>query len=208
MNPLASDILEFWFGPRGGDPLARSAQWFKRDSAFDDEIRARFGATIESGARGEFDGWTKGDDDRDVAHASLALVILLDQFTRNVFRNSARAFATDEHALEISLRTQERGLDAKLTFIERYFLEMPMMHAESREVQRRSVTAFMRLVEEATNAGEPESIVKMLRSAHEYAVRHAEIVERFGRFPHRNTILGRTSTGDEIEFLRQPGSSF
>lgn len=211
MNPRATEILEFWFGPRDGDPLAPSARWFKRDEAFDEEIRRRFASDIERAMRGELDAWNS-EDARDgtetAARSSLAFVVLLDQFSRNAFRDTPRAFAQDERALEASLAGQQTGRDNQLTWIERYFFYMPMMHAESREMQHRSVANFAHLASEASSANAPDAIVKVLRLAHDFAVRHAAIVEHYGRFPHRNAILSRTSTSEELEFLKQPGSGF
>jgi uncharacterized protein (DUF924 family) len=198
MNAHAKAVLEFWFDERGGDVAALRARWFQKDAAFDDEIRRTFGDDIDRAARGDLDAWA------DEAAGALALVVLLDQMPRNVFRGSPRTFAGDARALSVSLGAQARGLDRALSFMERYVLLMPMMHAEDRDVQRRSVEAFGRLAAEAA----PESVQRIAAQAHDYAEQHARIVERFGRFPHRNALLGRASTPEEIEFLKQPGSSF
>ena len=141
------------------------------------------------------------------ARSVLAYVILTDQLTRNAFRDSGRAFALDEQALVASLDAQSRGIDTSLGFLERYVLYLPMMHAEDKEVQARCVSVFATLASDASKAGEDE-IAGMLRGAHDYAVRHQVIVERFGRFPHRNSLLDRTSTPDEAMFLLEPGAGF
>ena len=199
MNDRASTLLRFWFD---GDPLALGKRWFQKDDAFDDEIRRAFHDDIDRAGRGELDPWA------ETARGALALVVLLDQLPRNVFRGSPRSFAGDAPALAVSQGAQARGLDRELSFLERYVLLMPMMHAEDREVQRRSLEAFGRLAAEAAAAGAPEGVLKLVDGARDYAARHARIVERFGRFPHRNLLLGRASTTEEMAFLKEPGSSF
>jgi uncharacterized protein (DUF924 family) len=208
MNTSAAEVLETWFGPPGSDPLARSAKWFRRDTAFDAEIRERFGADIERAARGELDAWRREGSDEERARGALALVVLIDQFSRNAFRDTPNAFAGDPVALDVSLDAQRSGLAERLAPMERAFLLVPMEHAESRDVQRDSIAAFDRLARDAEKEGAPEPVRKMIASFADYARRHAAIVERFGRFPHRNAALERTSTAEEIEFLKQPGSSF
>ena len=186
----SEDVLAFWFGREDEPGYGEFREaWFRKDSVFDQEVRERFGELYERAAAGDLDGW-KGD-----ARSCLALVILLDQFPRNMFREDPRTHATDAMALEISKDAVERGYDRELAPLERSFVYMPFMHSESLEDQRRSVELF----EAMGTAGENNA---------EYAVAHREIVERFGRFPHRNEILGRESTPEEVEFLKQPGSSF
>lgn len=189
-NP--SDVLDFWFG-REDDPdygESRDA-WFRKDEAFDATVRDRFGGLYEEAAAGGLDGW------REEAGSCLALVIVLDQFPRNMFRGDARTHATDGEALDAAKYAIERGLDRELPAFQRMFLYMPFMHAESVGDQRRSVELFEGL---AAEPGGPDVV--------EYAVGHRDIVERFGRFPHRNALLGRETTPEEAEFLTQPGSSF
>jgi uncharacterized protein (DUF924 family) len=202
MNDRASTILRFWFGEPGDDLAALGKRWFKKDPAFDDEIRSAFLDDIERAARGELDPWVES------APGTLALVVLLDQFPRNVFRDSPRSLTADERALTASLEAQVRGLDRELSFVERCVLLIPMMHAEDREVQRRGLEAFGRLAADAAAGGAPEGVQKMVGTALNYAEAHARIVERFGRFPHRNVLLGRASTAEEIDFLKEPGSRF
>jgi uncharacterized protein (DUF924 family) len=187
-----ADVLGFWFGERS-DPAYGEfrSEWFRKDDAFDAEVTERFGPTYESAAAGGLDAW------RDDPEGCLALVIVLDQFPRNMFRGDARTHATDAKALETSKHAMERALDRELPGFQRMFLYMPFMHAENVEDQRRSVELFEGL---AAEPGGPDVT--------EYAVGHRDIVARFGRFPHRNAILGRETTPEEAEFLTQPGSSF
>jgi uncharacterized protein (DUF924 family) len=187
----AQEVLDFWFG-REGEPAYGEFReaWFKKDPEFDQQIRSRFEPLYEEAAAGELDGW------KEEAGSCLALVILLDQFPRNMYRGDPRAYATDGKAQEIAEYAVERALERELPPFQRGFLYMPFMHSENLEHQRRSVELFRGLegVAEGNSAG--------------YAVGHMKIIERFGRFPHRNEILGRQTTPEEAEFLTQPGSSF
>ena len=188
----AGDVLDFWFGREGEPGYGEFREaWFEKDPDFDREVRDRFGALYEEAAAGRLDAW------KEDARGCLALVICLDQFPRNMFRGDARTHATDEKALETATDAVERALDRELPAFQRMFLYMPFMHSEGVEEQRRSVELFGRLADEP---GAPDVT--------EYAVGHREIVERFGRFPHRNAILGRETTPEEAEFLTRPGSSF
>jgi uncharacterized protein (DUF924 family) len=188
----ADEVLAFWFGREDelGYGEFREA-WFRKDPEFDQQVQERFGPLYERAAAGELDGW------REEARSCLALVICLDQFPRNMFRGDGRTHATDDKALETARYALERALDRELPPFQRVFVYMPFMHSESVEDQRRSVELFGRLAEKP---GAPD-----LTS---YAVGHMEIVERFGRFPHRNVILGRETTPEEAEFLQGPDSSF
>ncbi len=192
MPSSVGGILDFWFG-RENEPGYGEFRnvWFQKDEDFDREVQTRFHEDYERAANGELDGW------RDEARSALALVILLDQFPRNMFRGDGRTHATDAKALETAEYAIDRALDRELPAFQRMFLYMPFMHSEDVETQRRSVELFERL---AAEDGAPD-----LTS---YAVGHRDIVERFGRFPHRNAILGRETTPEEAEFLTQPGSSF
>jgi uncharacterized protein (DUF924 family) len=205
------EVLAFWFAPspspsgppEDGTPVRK---WFTKSAAFDAEIHERFGADIAKALDGGLEDWARmppGD-----ARTTLAYVVLLDQMTRNTFRGSPRAFAGDARALAATLGAVDSGLDRALGWLERYVLYMPTMHAEDRGAQARGVDLFRAAGEEAAAAGAPEGLVAVLRSAHDYAVRHRVIVDRFGRFPHRNAVLGRPSTEEEIAFLKEPGSSF
>jgi uncharacterized protein (DUF924 family) len=191
------EILRFWLGPEGAPPLANQARWFTADPQLDEEIRTRFGADLEAAARGERDGWA------DTPRGALALVVLLDQFSRNAGRGTPRAFAQDARALRVAEDAIARGFDARLGLIERWFLYMPYMHTEDHAAQQRCVALFARLADEA-----PPELRAAFAGALDYAERHRVIVERFGRFPHRNAILGRASTQEELAFLTQPGSAF
>jgi uncharacterized protein (DUF924 family) len=175
------DVLDFWF-----DQL-KPAQWFIADSALDADVGRRFATTHTELQLGVADIWSAG------ARGTLAAVIVLDQFPRNMFRGTPKAFATDAAALALSRSAIERQFDRSLATIERQFLYMPFQHAEDRATQAQSVALFELL-------GDARVI--------EYARRHRAVIERFGRFPHRNEIVGRVSTAEEIEFLKQPGSSF
>ena len=175
----ASEVLRFWFEEHARD-------WFVKDPAFDRAIRDRFLAWYEAAAAGQLAHWA------DEARSCLALVIVLDQFPRNLFRGEARAFATDAMARAAARVILERGWGKAMSQSEQLFAALPFEHSESLDDQVLSCA----LMEDF----EPE----LLR----YAIRHREIIERFGRFPHRNAILGRESTPAEIAFLEQPGSSF
>lgn len=185
-------VLDFWFGAEGDDGYGEFRQaWFTRDPAFDEEVRGRFLEGYTEAAAGGYDAWV------DEARGALALAILLDQFSRNMFRGDAQTHATDEKAREVARHAIERALDRELPPFQRQFLYMPFMHSEEVEDQHRSVELFGRL------AAEPGA-----SDLTEYAVGHMEIVERFGRFPHRNAILSRETTPEEAEFLEGPNSSY
>jgi uncharacterized protein (DUF924 family) len=194
----ARQIREFWFGKgRLGEAAAdlRSGLWFgaqsqEQQQALDEEIRQRFGSLIERAARGELDSWADGTRRR------LSLILLLDQFTRNVHRGTSRAFAQDAKALELTLSGMQSGADAALEPLERLFFFMPLQHAESLEVQDESVAAYRRLLSEA-----PPELKQTLETSLQFAEEHREIIRRYGRFPHRNRALGRISTPAEKAFL-------
>jgi len=186
-GPDFIEVLDFWFGAPGSRERGRPRKaWFRKSEPFDAEIRRRFLITWERAARGEFERW------QATPLASLALVVTLDQFPRNMFRGTARAFASDSLALAVARETIAREFDRLLSPVERSFVYLPFEHAEDLAAQRRSLALF--------HALDGEQV--------EYARRHYEIIARYGRFPHRNAILGRPSTAEEIEFLKQPGSSF
>lgn len=185
-------ILDFWFLPAGDPGHGKSRpEWFRKDSAFDLLIHQRFGDVIARALDDEFAEW---DDD---PRGALARILLLDQFTRNTFRDTPRAFAGDARALAAAKALVDSGRVRMLNALGRWFVYLPFEHAEDMAVQDRSVELFSAL---ATEPG-MEGIL-------DYAVRHRDIVARFGRFPHRNRILGRESTPEEIEFLKLPGSGF
>jgi uncharacterized protein (DUF924 family) len=188
----AEEVLAFWFGRPGESGYGEYREvWFKKDDAFDEEVRTRFLDLYEQAARGELDAW------REEARSCLALIIVLDQFPRNMFRGDPKTYATDERALALARHAREQGFDRELAPFERHFVYMPFMHSEDIEDQRLSVELFDALAQEPGGT-----------DVTEYARGHAGIVERFGRFPHRNEILGRETTPEEAEFLKEPGSSF
>jgi uncharacterized protein (DUF924 family) len=189
MSP--DDILAFWFGREGDVQYGKfRPEWFAKNDDFDQKIRQQFLSVFEAAERGELDAWAEG------ARSALALTIVLDQFPRNMFRGEAKSFAADAKALSVTEHAIARGLDRALPAFQRSFLYMPLMHAEDLTRQRQSVALFSEL-DGQTNGTQSR-----------FAKKHMEIIERFGRFPHRNAVLGRESTPEEKEFLRQPGSSF
>lgn len=189
------DVLEYWLGPeeeRDTPAEAVRQRWWTKDPKFDRALKSRFGGTLEQAGAGALGDWLATPRGR------LALVIVLDQFSRNVYRGSAAMYANDERAVALALGGLDQGVDRGLRVSERQFLYMPLMHAENLELQERSVALFRHLAEEAEGQ----------RSSYDFAVKHRDIIVRFGRFPHRNGILSRTSTAEELEFLTQPGSGF
>jgi uncharacterized protein (DUF924 family) len=181
-------LLSFWFGPLDAEGRADAAhreRWFRKDAAFDRELRERFGTLHAEVAAGRHESWLATPRGR------LAYVIALDQLSRNLFRDSARAFETDARALEVALEGLSSGVDRALARDERSFLYMPLMHSEDLAVQERCVALF---------ADFPDNLP--------FAEAHRDIVRRFKRFPHRNAVLGRASTPEELAFLQEPGSSF
>ena len=186
-TPDFVEVLDFWFGAPDSRERGRPRKsWFQKSEPFDAEIRRRLLVTWERAARGELGSW------QTTPLASLALVVTLDQFPRNMFRGTERAFASDFLALGAARKTMAQGFDRLLSPVERSFAYLPFVHAEDLAAQRRSLALFHEL--------DPEDMRN--------AKRHYEIIARFGRFPHRNAILGRQSTAEEAEFLKQPGSSF
>jgi uncharacterized protein (DUF924 family) len=192
MDLLPNEIVDFWFGAPGTPEHGTSRDvWFRKDAAVDAAIGARFGEAVGIALAGGFGAWCAS------ARGALARVLLLDQFTRNMFRDTPRAFAGDARALATAQDAIARGLDRELDRYGRWFLYLPFEHAEDAEAQRRSLDLFRALSEET---GDP--------SALEWAQKHADVIFRFGRYPHRNAILGRASTPEEEAFLAQPGSRF
>ena len=195
-----SDVLDFWFeglDETGPAPQPLLARWFGKTDANDQEIARRFAGLVEQALRGGLEPWAATPRGR------LALVILLDQFTRNLFRGSPRAFSGDARALALCREAIGRGDDQALDPYQRVFLYLPLEHAEDMALQRESVRVFEALAVEA-----PDGVEKDFDGFLDYARRHAVIIERFGRFPHRNQVLDRRSSPDETAFLREPGSSF
>ncbi|ATZ74602.1 DUF924 domain-containing protein [Idiomarina sp. X4] len=177
----ANDILTFWFEeltPR---------DWFKKSNTLDSQIKERFADTLEAASRGECWQW------RTTAKGRLAEIIVLDQFSRNIYRDTPRAFSQDPMALVLAQEAVKHEADKHVNADEKAFLYMPYMHSESRLIHEQAMTLF----------DQPG-----LENNYKYEVKHKEIIDRFGRYPHRNVAMGRESTEDEPEFLKQPGSSF
>ncbi|RFU43823.1 DUF924 family protein [Paraburkholderia sp. DHOC27] len=193
LDQNAREVLDHWFGTPGSATYGQDRKlWFKRNAAFDAELRERFSALLDVAQQGALDGWA------NTPPGALALVILLDQLMRNCHRGEAGAFAGDAHALRIARQMVASGADMRLPdLFHRAFAYMPFEHDESMESQRESVRLFKPF------EAHPEAA-----SYYRSAVQHAAIIERFGRFPHRNAVLGRASTEEEQAFLRKRGSRF
>lgn len=193
-------VLDFWFGFAEDDAeisADKGSLWFGKNTETDRQIEQQFGALVTEAGSGALNGQITSPQDR------LALIVLLDQFTRNINRGKPECFAGDQLALQLALEGLAGGEDQQLRPIERVFLYLPLEHSEELAMQDRSVELFTQLAEDV-----PENYRKIFSGYLEYAVRHREIIVRCGRFPHRNDILGRISTPEEVEFLTQPGSSF
>lgn len=180
MIPYQS-TLTFWFEE------CTPEQWFKKDTQFDKEISRRFGELCLSASRGELASW------RETIEGRLAEIIILDQFSRNIWRDTPKAFAQDNMALILAQEAIRLPEYLTLTPVKRKFMIMPFMHSESAKIHQDAVILFSQLNDEST---------------YQYELRHKEIIDKYGRYPHRNDILGRTSTPEELDFLQQPGSSF
>ena len=193
MERDALAVMDFWFG-RHGDRGRNSPrqQWFRKSDDFDAQIRDRFGMLIPRAIAGELDAWSAEPE------GAVARILVLDQFTRYVFRGSAQAFDGDARALAAARALVDSGTDRKLPGVQRQFVYLPFEHAEDIGAQDEALRLFAQLERDAPEVGELLA----------WAQRHHDIIARFGRFPHRNAALGRASTPEEIEFLSQPGSSF
>jgi len=199
----ALEVRRFWFGrlPLKAEGVpARLALWFgsREDEERTDElVRSRFGDLVGRAAAGGLAAWA------DSPRRRLSLILLLDQFPRHVHRGTERAFATDREALALTLSGMQSAADAALTPVERIFFYMPLQHAELHDAQEESVAAYRRLLNEA-----PDDLKSLFASSLESAELHRAIVARFGRFPHRNRVLGRSNSAEEEEYLRDGGRSF
>ncbi len=174
-------VLNFWFSPE------TQPYWFAKSDAFDQQLRDQFLETLEQARQAELWSW------RENAEGRLAEIIVLDQFSRNLYRDSPASFAQDPTALALAQETIQLGLDKNLRPEQRSFLYMPFMHSESKIIHEQALKLF-------ENLGNPINL--------DFEKKHKVIIDRFGRYPHRNEILGRESTVEEIEFLKQPNSSF
>ncbi|MFM1990624.1 MAG: hypothetical protein RJA99_3581 [Pseudomonadota bacterium] len=191
-DPRIDGVLSFWFGAPGAPERGTArGEWFRKDVSFDEAIRTRFGPLLGEATAGALDGWS------DTDAGALALAIVCDQFPRNLFRGDARAFSLDPRALALARRLVAEGRDIRFAPVERAFLYLPFEHSESLADQHESVRLFGLLRDDPQAGGYLE-----------WAVKHLAVIERFGRFPHRNDALGRASTPEELAFLAQPGSRF
>ncbi|MGB3299115.1 MAG: DUF924 family protein [Phormidesmis sp.] len=193
----AQAILSFWFGPPNDPSYGRYHKaWFIKDDGFDEQIRQRFLTDTQKAAAGEYDSWLA------TPTSAVALLLLLDQFPRNLYRGSDRSFATDAQALKVAQQLVDTGADKALPPFYRFFVYVPFEHSEAMTDQNRCVELMQNLIQTAPDIDDG------FKNGVDYAIRHRDIIERFGRFPHRNEILGRPSTPEEIAFLQQPGSGF
>lgn len=199
-EPVES-VLRFWFGDVTQDigAAAKSQEklWWSGGGEIDERIRQRFGAVHAQAIRGELDAWPL------TARGRLALILVLDQFSRNIYRGTPSAFAQDDAARRQCIEGLDAGEDRQLGLLERVFLYLPLEHSESRADQVRSVALY-----EALTASVPDPLRELFEHFAKFARDHRDVIERFGRFPHRNRIVGRESTAEELAFLQQPGSSF
>lgn len=184
-------VIDFWFDP------AHAAHWFAADARFDQQIRQRFGTAVAAAAHGQLDDWT------GAAESWLALLLLLDQFPRNLHRGDARSWAADVKAQRVALSGLADGFDQLLPPLQRVFAYLPLEHAEDRGLQQRSVALFG-----ALHAQAPPEQRERYAMFLDYARRHHDVIARFGRFPHRNAVLDRSNTPDEVAYLAQPGAGF
>ncbi len=193
------DILDFWLGPerdsRAWPDQATAKRWFRGGPALDAEIGERFGELVDAALGNDLVAWESGPE------ARLALILLLDQFTRHIHRGKARAFAGDHRAQTLVQEGLALNLDASLPWAGRVFFLMPLMHAEDEGLQDRSVACFERLHEQA-----PPAVADQIADNLNHARQHRETIQRFGRFPHRNKALGRRNTAEEEAFLRESSS--
>lgn len=190
--PLADEILDFWFGREDEADYGKPRKvWFTKKPQFDEEIRTRFMCEYQLAAAGKLYHW------KSSPFGCLALILLLDQFPRHIFRGTPQAFVTDPQALSCAQHAVANGYDRQMLPVQRWFVYLPFEHSEDVADQRQSVELFRML------SSDPDSA-----SCLDWAIKHKEVIERFGRFPHRNKILGRKTTPEEEAFLKQPGSSF
>ena len=202
MNGVSpEDILDFWIGDAATSADAASAKnalWFRKSDETDALLRARFGATVEALSDGLVDEWSDQGP-----RARLAAIIALDQFSRNIYRGAPKSFANDPTALALSLKAIEQGEHVDIPIVEQVFLYLPLEHAEDAERQTQCVSLMAGMLERAPTAFKP-----MCEDWLDYSRRHKAVIDQFGRFPHRNKILGRVSTPEEVEYLAQPGAGF
>lgn len=189
----------YWFGGAADDAAGQrqSKLWWSKDARLDAELLERFGDLAAAARSGRLEAWG------DTVRGRLALILLTDQLPRNIFRGTPEAFASDQQARQLCLAGLERGDDKLLQPIERVFFYLPLEHSESMPHQECSVRLYTALFQQV-----PQAVMEQYRGYLTYALRHRRVIERFGRFPHRNAVLGRVSTPEEAAFLKEPGSSF
>ncbi len=200
MLEKVNEILHFWFGNDKNNYLAHADRWWKASPAFDQEVSDRFAMVHHQAAKGELNAWL------NQPLSCLAFIILLDQFSRNIYRNTPLAFAQDSLAKAAFLRGKEHKLDKDLHLIQRLFFYMPLEHSENIDDQKWCLALIKQLIVEAKE--QAPAYLQAMEQAFGYAEQHYDIIQHFGRFPHRNAILERESTQEELVFLTMPNSSF
>ncbi len=204
LDPRLSQVLEYWLGaefPDNASALTRQQLWFTKSETTDEEIRKLFGGLLQEALMGKLDG-----EALEQPLGMLAVLIVLDQFTRNAYRGTAKSFAGDERALALALKAIDLGWDTdeSIPTVARIFMYLPLEHSEDLLMQEHSVVAFEQLHQEAATPELREFFANTL----DYAIRHREVIAQFGRFPHRNAMLGRESTASERDYLSKPGAGF
>ena len=204
LDPRLSQVLEYWLGaefPTNASALTRKQLWFTKSETTDEEIRKLFGGLLQEALMGKLDG-----EALEQPLGMLAVLIVLDQFTRNAYRGTAKSFAGDERALALALKAIDLGWDTdeSIPTVARIFMYLPLEHSEDLLMQEHSVVAFEQLHQEAAT---PE-LREFFATTLDYAIRHREVIAQFGRFPHRNAMLGRESTVSERDYLSKPGAGF
>lgn len=199
MDTDIKSIYDFWFGETLADPDARNRNrlWFMGGSTVDGQIRDQFEPLVVQARSHQLDHWTQSP------RGSTALIILLDQFPLNIYRGTAGAYSSEQYSVDICLRGLAIGQDRRLSYFERAFFYLPLQHSESREHQQMSLKYFTALRDEA-----PQTYANQAEATLKYALNHKAIVDRFGRYPHRNRVLGRESTAEEIAYLNQGGATY
>ena len=189
-------VLDYWFA---GEPLGKDQmnRWWKKDSSVDEWIKSEFGGLVDQVYNGLYQSWSKSPE------GMLAAIVCLDQFPRNMYRGTPKSFEYDHLALKLTQAGLPKEYDDLVFDLHKSFFLMPLMHHENQKSQFLCVKEFKKLAVQAS-----KEYRNYFEGGARFALRHQEIIERFGRFPHRNEILGRVSTAEEIEFLKQPGSSF
>ncbi|MGE0617130.1 MAG: DUF924 family protein [Bacteriovoracia bacterium] len=191
-------VHEFWFGEDlVASPLKNRDLWWRRPAGIDEKVRDEFLPTLEAAAAGKLADW------ESTPEGFVSLILVLDQFPRHIFRGKPRAFAFDAQARALCLKGLAQGMDRKMHWSERQFFLLPLEHAEDLIIQERALVEFDRLVQDT-----PAEFREYMLDNQRFAVKHHDIIKRFGHFPHRNSILGRVSTAEEIEFLKDPSNSF